>query len=96
MPYFEGRLSGGVEHLGGALNCRKATSINEFLRDSRLDGLNCRMSRGKGDLQEHLSKDAIRLFSEDGGEDDCDTIWGGLDVDYLLVTIVHCHEISLS
>ena len=40
--------------------------------------------------------DEIHSQPEDGGEDDCDTIWGGLDVDYLLVTIVHCHEISLS
>lgn len=39
-------------------------------------------------LQEDLSKDPVCLFPEDGGEDDCDTIEAGLDVDCLLLTVV--------
>jgi hypothetical protein len=39
-------------------------------------------------LKEDLAVHAVRLFSEDSAEDDCDTIVRGLDVNGLLVAVV--------
>ena len=46
-------------------------------------------------LQEDLAVDAIRLILEDRGEDDGDTVGGGLDVDRFLVAVVNLHELAL-
>lgn len=47
-------------------------------------------------LKEDLSKDPIRLFPEDGGEDDGDTVGLSTDIDGLLLTVVNGHEVGVS
>lgn len=39
-------------------------------------------------LEEHLSENPVCLFPENRGEDDCDTVEAGLDVDRFLLTVV--------
>lgn len=47
-------------------------------------------------LEEDFADDAICLLAEHGGEDDGDTILGGLDVYGFLVAVVDLHELSLA
>ena len=45
-------------------------------------------------LQEHFSEYPVRLLSEDGTEDDGDTIMTSLDVDGFLITVVDSHNLT--
>ena len=45
-------------------------------------------------LEEHLPEDAIRLFAEDGGEDDGDAVVARLDVDGLLLAVVDSSDLA--
>ena len=46
-------------------------------------------------LQEDLSKDSVRLFPEDCGEDDSNSVVCSLDIDSFLIAIMDGHQISL-
>ena len=56
--------------------------------------LNCSTASIDELLQEDLAKDAIRLFAEDGAEDDSDSVVTGLDVDGLLFTVVNGSDLT--
>jgi hypothetical protein len=44
-----------------------------------------------GYLKKDFSKDTVRLFSKDCGEDDGDPVMCGLDIDSFLITVMYGH-----